>query len=599
MKKNIKYKTNSGAAMMIVVLFFMFISLTILVGIITPVVREFKIASNNFGSKQSYFIAESGAEDMVYRVKNNMDIGIIGTDRTLYLNNSFVSIPTTFTDLGGGKKQISTTGNVNSNERTVGLTLTTTTGVSFNYGVQVGQGGIDMNGSSGIRGNVYANGPITGSTSSFITGTAISANSPSLTSDQSNGTGIPTNNVNFGNINTTQDVAQSFKVSSLVPLSKVTLYIKKTGSPSDATIKIMNDSSGNVGTMILASGTLLASSVSTSYGWVEISFTTNPILDTSKTYWLIVDASTSSSKYYTIGATTGNNYTNGKSKIGQLGGTWNNTNSNIIDYYFGLYLGGFTGLIKGTSLSQWNQLSIGTSGSGTAQAHTVDYTEAPGLIYCQTGTGNNKSCTPQPDPAYIANPVSDSNINGWKNEAIIGGTYTGTYNTPSSGSVTLGPKKITGDLNITGSSTLFVTGTLWVQGNVTVSGSAKIVLALSYGNSSGIIVSDGWLDLSGSGQLNGSGQSGSYILFVTTSNCDASFCAHNAIDITGSAGSVVLNAQNGTIKFTGSASAKEATAYKIKLEGSTVVTYESGLANMNFSSGPSGSWGIDGWKETE
>ena len=586
--------------MIIVVLFFMFISLTILVGIITPVVREFKIATNNFDSKQSYFIAESGAEDMVYRVKNNMDVGTIGTDRTLYINNSFVSIPTTFTDLGGGKKQISTTGKVNSNERTVGLTLTTTTGVSFNYGIQVGQGGIDMIGSSGIRGNVYANGPITGSTSSFITGTAISANSTALVSEQSNGIGIPVNNVNFGDTNETQDVAQSFKISNTtIPLSKVMLYVKKTGSPSNATIKIMNDVSGNIGTIVLSSGTFLASTVSTSYGWVEVSFTTNPLLDPSKTYWMVVDASTSSSKYYTIGSTTGNNYTIGQSKIGQLGGTWNNTNSNINDYYFSLYLGGIYGKIDGTSHSQYNQLSVGTSGSGTAQAHTVDYTEATGLIYCQTGTGNNKPCTSQPDPTYIAYPVSDSNINGWQTEATAGGTYSGTYTTPGDGTTTLGPKKITGDLNVVGSNTLYVTGTLWVQGNVTVSGSAKIVLASSYGSSSGIIVSNGWLDLQGSGQLNGSGQSGSYILFVTTSNCDSSFCSHNAIDISGSAGSVVLNAQNGTIRFTGSASAKEATAYKIKLEGSTTVNYESGLANMNFSSGPSGSWGIDSWKETE
>ena len=88
-------------------------------------------------------------------------------------------------------------------------------------------------------------------------------------------------------------------------------------------------------------------------------------------------------------------------------------------------------------------------------------------------------------------------------------------------------------------------------------------------------------------------------MFVTTSNCDSSFCTHNAIDISGAAGSVILYAQNGTIYFSGSASAKEATGYKLKLEGSTTVTYESGIADVNFTSGPSGSWGIDSWKEAE
>lgn len=599
MRKRIKIQKNGGAAMMVVVFFFMFISLTILIGIVTPVVREFKIASDNFSSKQSYFIAESGAEDMMYRIKNNMEVGTIGEDRTLFLNGSFVSVPTSLADLGGGKKQIISMGNVNSNERKVNLILTTTEGVSFNYGVQVGQGGIEINGSSGVNGNVYANGPILGSTSSFITGTAISANSPSFVADQNNGTGYPRNNINFGNTNTTQDIAQSFSVSESSPLNKVTLYIKKVGNPSNAIVKIMNDSNGNVGTTVIASGNLSASAVTTSYGWVEVSFNRSPLLDSSKTYWLVIDASTMSYKYYTIGATSGDIYKNGSSKIGQLGGTWNNSNSTNYDYYFNIYLGGLFGLIAGSSGSQWNQLSVGTSGTGTAQAHTVNYTEAPGLIYCQTGVGNNKSCTPQPDPTYIANPVSDSNISSWKTEAESGDTINGNYDVSGSDTVLLGPKKITGNLTVGGSGILYVTGTIWVQGNVSVTGSAKIVLASSYGNKSGVVISDGWLDLEGSGQLNGTGQNGSYILFATTSNCDASFCSHNAIEISGSAGSVILNAQNGTIKFSGSASAKEATAYKMILDGSTVVNYESGLTNMNFSSGPSGSWGIDSWKETE
>ena len=134
-----------------------------------------------------------------------------------------------------------------------------------------------------------------------------------------------------------------------------------------------------------------------------------------------------------------------------------------------------------------------------------------------------------------------------------------------------------------------------------MSGSAKIVLDSTYGNKSGLLISDGYLNLGGSGQLNGTGQSGSYILFATTSSLESTSCSTGfaTICITGSAGSVILNAQNGTIWFTGSASAKEATAYKIKLEGSTVVNYESGLMNMNFSSGPSGTWSINSWGESQ
>ena len=589
MEKNIKYKTNSGAAMIIVVLFFMFISLTILAGIINPVVREFKIATNNFDSKQSYFIAESGAEDMVYRVKNNMDIGTIGTDRTLYINNSFVSIPTTFTDLGGGKKHISTTGKVNSNERTVGLNLTTSTGVSFNYGVLVGQGGVFLD-SGVINGNIYANGPIkaTSSGGNAITGTAISANSPSLVADQENGTGVPVNNILFGNNNATQDIAQSFRVSTSSPLNKVRLYIKKTGSPSDATVKIMNDSSGNISTTVIASGALLASSMTTSYGWIDISFTTNPLLDTTKTYWLVVDASTSSSKYYTIGATIGDYYTNGLSKIGQSGGTWNNTSPLGLDYFFSIYLGGVTGLISG--VSQWNQLHVGTV-SGSAQAHTVNSTNATGNIYCKSGTENNKSCIDQPDPTYIAYPISEANMTEWKTEATSGDVYNGNYNVPSSGA-TLGPKKIVGDLTI-GSGGLTVTGTLWVTGNVVMNGGGLTQLSPSYGLNDAVIIADGTITVSNGGKATGSGMAGSYLMLLSLSD------STSAMNISGDAGAVITYAPYGTINIDGGSAIKEATGYKLNLTGNSSITYESGLTNNNFSSGPSGSWNIDGWKEIE
>lgn len=593
--KNI-VKYNGGAAMIILVLFFVFISSTIIIGIVVPTVREYKIATDNFQSKQTYFLAESGVEDVLYRLKNSKQSNVT---ETLVLGDSQAT--TTITDIGGGQKQISTIGDTNSHQRKIDVILTTATGVSFSYGVQTGQGGIELKGSAGIRGNVYANGPIIGSTSSYITGTAISANSPAVASDQNNGVGTPTNNIVFGNATATQDIAQAFKVATSSPLNKIQLYIKKTGSPSNATVKIMNDVSGNIGTSVLASGTLSASTVTTSYGWIDVAFTTNPLLGVGTTYWLVVDASTSSTKYYTIGGTTGNVYTNGASKIGQLGGTWNTTNSNVIDYYFNLYLGGFTGLIKGSSESQWNQLSVGTSGTGSAQAHTVNYTEATGLIYCQTGTGNNKSCTIQPDPVYIDYPVSDSNIDDWKNEASAGGVITGNYDVSGSNTAHLGPKKITGNLTVGGSGILYVTGTLYVQGNVIVSGSGKIVLDSTYGHSSGVLVADGYLDLAGSAQLNGSGQSGSYILFVTTTSLTPLSCEDNfsTICISGSAGSVVLNAQKGTIVFTGSASAKEATANKMVLSGSAVVNYESGLVNMNFNSGPSGTWNVNSWQEVE
>src|SRR5438552_12157640 len=74
-KDSKKLKRNSGAAMLIAVIFFLFISLAIISGLVTPTIREFRAANVNLNSKKSYFLAESGSEDAVYRILNNMSIG--------------------------------------------------------------------------------------------------------------------------------------------------------------------------------------------------------------------------------------------------------------------------------------------------------------------------------------------------------------------------------------------------------------------------------------------------------------------------------------------------------------------------------------------
>jgi hypothetical protein len=585
MKNNIKIKYNGGAAMMVLVVFFVFISLTILMGIVTPTVREYRTATDNFKSKQTYFLAESGIEDVVYRLKNSIKTA---PTQTLVLGTSQAT--TTITNLSVDKKKISTLGDTNSIERKVEVTLNTATGSSFNYGVQVGQGGVYLD-SGMIYGNVYANGPITASSSgsNLISGTAISANSPSLVTDQSNGTGTPAANIIFGNATATQDIAQGFRVTTASPLNKVQLYIKKTSSPSDATVKIMDDASGNIGTNVLASGTLASSLVTTSYGWIEVAISPNVILDPSKNYWMVIDSGTSSNKYYTIGGTTGNAYTNGASKIGQLGGTWNTTNANTSDYYFNIYLGGINGSIIGDG--QYNPLHIGTV-SGTAQAHTVNNVNSTGNIYCKSGTFNNKSCINQADPTYVSFPVSDANVEQWKTDASVGNTYNGNYTVNSSGD-SIGPKIINGNLTVTSGGTLTITGTIWVKGNLILNGGSFTKASSSYGSNDAVVIVDGTISISGGAKALGSGTTGGYLMLFTSSN------SISAMSISGDAGALIAYAPYGTITITGGSAVKAATGYKLNLTGNSSITYESGLTNNNFSSGPSGTWNIDSWKEVE
>ena len=47
--------------------------------------------------------------------------------------------------------------------------------VSFSFGVQAGNGGVFLENSSSVRGNVYSNGPVTGQNNNIVRGTVVSA----------------------------------------------------------------------------------------------------------------------------------------------------------------------------------------------------------------------------------------------------------------------------------------------------------------------------------------------------------------------------------------------------------------------------------------
>lgn len=571
-----KIQKNKGAAMITLVFFFMFISLTILIGIVTPVVREFKIATDNFASKKSYFTAESGMEDVMYRIKNNMDFG---ANENLIIDDS--STVTTITDISSSQKEIISLGDTNFIQRKIKTVVNIGVGASFSYGILTGEGGFSMNNGSKIIGSVYSNGAITGSGS--ITGSATSANSPALTSDQSNGVGVPDYDITFGNTNGTQDYAQSFKVGTTGVVNKVQLYLKKVGSPSNITVRLVSDSGGIPSATVLTTATLSASTVSTSYGWVDVSFSSNPQLSSSMTYWLVLDSATSSSNYYKIGANN-NGYANGVNKIGQYSSTWNNTLPAELDGFFSLYLGGLTGSIDG--------ITVGTLSVGNAYAHTVKNSNIAGINYCKTGSGNNKACdTSREDPVPVGMPISEQNIADWKDQAAIGGSYVGNYLV--SADTTMGPKKITGDLNIGIGKRLTLGGVIWVQGNFTMDNNSIMDLSSWYGSSEGVIVVDGTISILNNATFEGSGTPGSYILALTTSN------STSAISLANNAGAVSLYAANGTINVNNNGTAKSLTGYYIHLGNNAVITYDSGISNTNFVSGPSGSWNIYSWKETE
>ena len=558
--------------------------------------NEIKKLNNIVRSSQSYYVAEAGIEDAVLRIKNHL--------ATTSPYNLSVGEGSTQVNINGplAALVITSAGNVQNRVRKLEVDLNGTTRsnkVSFNYGVHVGYGGLVMLNNSTINGNVYSNGGIVGgSNNSVITGSAFAATGGGSV-DQDNSTPItPGNSIIFANNSSAEDAAQSFQVSTSDQVKSVALYIEKVRSPGNLTVRITNNSSGKPGTTIYATGTLNASNVSTTYGWVTVNFSSNPQLTSGITYWLVLDGSSNSSNYYVWAANA--SYAAGEAKTGQYsGGPWSATSG--LDGYFKLSIGGIQNSIK--------NVTVGSNGSGDARAYEVATSTIVGNNYCKIGSGNNKPCdTSQAVPPPQSFPLSDTNISDFKDQAKVGGTINGDY-TPSGTSSTIGPKEITGNLTIPINHTFTLTGTVWVHGSILISGGAILNLSPSYGADGGVLIADGYIDLGNNVQFFGSGQSTSYFMLITTNDCDGNTSispsglsctgSNAALDLSNNAGLVILYANRGEIHLKNNASTGQVTGYKLAIDQNTSINYVTGLADSNFSSGPGGGFQITSWKEIE
>lgn len=191
-------------------------------------------------------------------------------------------------------------------------------------------------------------------------------------------------------------------------------------------------------------------------------------------------------------------------------------------------------------------------------------------------------------------PISDSKIQEWKLQAASGGTIGPKI---VSGNESLGPVKIEGNLTVNNGKTLTVNGTIYVTGDIIFSQNAIIRLVSSYGPFSGTIIADGTITLENGVVLNGSGQTGSYVMVLSTNNSlDPSI---PAIDVRNGVNGGVIYTTNGLIYLKNSMTAREITGYKIQIQENITIVYESGLQNAIFTAGPGGSWQVTSWKEIE
>ena len=460
-------KQKTGQAALIAVLLMLVIMLSAIFGVSLVALKEAKVAEENKKSKLSFFAAEAGLEDAVYRIKNGKNIG---SSVTILLNDT--SAVVNISSVGLSDKEIISSGNAFGAVRAVKSLLKHGVGASFNYGVQVGDGGLFLENTSKVIGSVYSNGDIDGKNSSEITGDAFAAGTSRIK-------GINNLLVIGGNAS-----AHIIEESGIAGTASSTTEIKDSTVSKNAYADTITDSA-----------------------------------------------------------------------IGQDA------------YYF-------------------------TSMSGS----TVGGFSFPG--------------TPPPaDLPSLGFPISDAQISQWEASAQAGGIHTSPCPyaiNKEDGPITMGPIKINCNLTLGDDAMVIVNGPIWIIGNLSMKNRAQLKLNPDYGALSGVVIADNpsnrttssKITVENNSQVLGSGLVGSYLALISQNNSAELGGGEFAIHPKSSTGASIYYAPHGRLNIENSVSLKEASAYKIHIKNTSTVTYETGLAGINFSSGPSGGWDINNWQET-
>jgi len=591
-------KDNRGFAAILVVIVLMCLILIVAFSLSAVLVTKNRTSKNMILSAQSYYSAESGIEDGILRVIKGYNYTAINN---FNLDGSVIDQSIT---QNGNTTTIESLSSYYNNERKVKTELTLTADdISFYYGVQVGEGGLTMGNNSSIIGNLYSDGSVAGA--GTITGDLIVATGMSL---DANGIWDTYNNdLIFGKNGEPTDIAMSFIPTSTGILSQVSFYVKNS-SPAhgSGTVRIVSDNAGSPSTAAaLATTTFLASKVGSSYGWVSFGFSAPTNLIGGVTYWIVIDLNSENNKYFSMGRAPGNANSVSKHSPNWSGGSW--TADAGGDYEYKAWMGGLATSVNG--------LTIG----GDAYAHEIINCAIAGDAYYQTIAGSTVGGTSypgSPDPPIVALPISDSNIADWKADALAYGTLDSSLcNISTNITITGGKLVCPAGFDPGVGVTITLKGTLWVEGDLTLENNNKLVLDGGYGDNSGIIIVDNPGNESTSGKIlvenniiicgsqglnaaeDGCAASNeTYILMLSThSGADPSY----AIEVRNNADGAIFYAHNGTAHIKNNANLKEVTAYKLSLENLATVTYESGLANASFTSGPGGGWNISDWNETE
>lgn len=592
---NLKTKRNlnpEGGQIFLLVLMALGVVLFTVLSVVGGAQLYYQNAAYSVDAERATAIAEAGV-DKAFASLNSTGGSYSGEPETMLSPGSF---SVTITSPNANTKVIESTGYIPSREnakvkRTIKMSTAKGIGVAFNYGVQVGDGGLQMEENSRINGSVYSNGNIKMQNNSTITGDAwVAAGTQGTPDQQSDCLGTDCGDFLFGKLVNGKehfDVAQSFQLNASYTVNKVAVKLKKFGNPPDLTVRIL----GNKRTYynrpnkndVKATGTLYAGMVTSFYGFPEVVFANPPSLTAGQLYWLMIDTNPPNYSY------TGPNYWSWSLDAMEprrqaswvhdwAYDEWTFVSGGELD--FKVFVGGGPTSIEGTS---------GASIGGDAHANTLkNLTVTKGAYYQALQNVTAGSYHPNsPDPPAKVMPISEGNIAEWKGSAASSGVYTGNITSCRS---ELESGKYVGNVSFSNGCIVTIKGIVWVSGNLSLNNNVTLKLDPAFGAASGVIIVDGQVDLSNNVKLQGSGTTGSFLMVLSTYNSQTSGLP--AIDVRNGGNSGILYASEGIAKIENNNRLSELTAWKIELENGVIVDYDQGLASSFFTSGPSGSYSL-------
>lgn len=563
------------------------------------------VTSRRVNDQEAVRVAEAGIEKAVWCLNNPNNTTDCPQSGGNFVGETSVSIGrgsyTTSVSASGSTATVTSTSTVKGTGGTSTKQLqaklkTDNTYVSFNYGIQAGAGGVSMGNGNTISGNVYTSGSIVAGNGSSITGDAVlSVGSP--TQDVSSDPPVsPLVTQNIGDVNGNLYVAQKFLPNVDERLYSLDFRLAKHGCGScTITAYVYSDNSGNPGSDISAGGQVLTVAVNDAQpnwqnGWTTNVFTPSTQLVAGVSYWLVFKASgVNVNNFWKIVSGVDSTYANGTAKSGATAGTI--TTAKNIDLAVRTNMGGVTPTLDisnvGGRAYGYTLKSVTVGDHAYYQALSGTVKANGGAETCSTSTDGTFCHRNSPNQAPQNFPISDSQIQTMAAQGTAGGVQS-TGCTINGGSI--GPKQY--DCDVTLSGTVTLAGTVWVKGNLTINGTLK--LSDGYGNTNGVIIADDPANIitkghiSVGGDILGNSTSGTYIMAIATNSSLGQSPA--AFDSTNGLSAGIIYAPNGSFDVKNGGDFKELSAQKIYFKNGSTLSYQSGLANSVFSSGPGASW---------